>query len=105
MSQIKFHHQTEDNITLEILAGWDYPLQYHFMVIFEMEKQEDGSLLDTKTIWTNLNYPKSRYHMNFYMNILKLFKINPPDGFRELCEKNERNAEYIWENNQWKQIK
>lgn len=117
MSTIKFLHQGEK--ILEILAGWDPALKRHFMVVSEVldheedydeeesseDENENYDEYDIGHIWSNLDHHESKMNMDNYMFVLREMGISPPEGFRVLCEKNERESEYVWENNKWIKVR
>jgi hypothetical protein len=77
MSQLQFKSSNAIGKTVNILAGWDNPCQWYFMVV---EYQ-----VNDKLIYTNLSdreVPKDvRLQPEYFKNKLKELGIKVPEGF------------------------
>lgn len=84
MSQIKFR-ALHKNQLVEVVAGWDVPLQFFHLTIYDMNDE---------SIWCNLDYfdfdeLKTTTPLK---NALAKLNITPPDNFWDFVEKKEGNV-------------
>jgi len=102
MSQIKFN-TTYKTKAVEVMAGWDNPLQGYFLSIFKLDLENDDEelLYDNladKDLSSTMGFARST---GYFKTILEHFEIVVPDGFWERVERNERNVTHIFRNEQW----
>jgi hypothetical protein len=97
MSQI-FFKTTYLGKNCEVMTGWDPPLGFYHLTIFDPNASDDA---DTDVLWDGLD------RLGFcrdIKNIEKAFQnlnINPPDEIYTLIDKKEGNVFYKWDSNQW----
>ena len=85
MSQVQFF--TKEG--LEIIGGWDHPLLYFFLTIFDA---------DGESIWSNLDHfaIDELTTTTALRRVLVEQDISPPEGFWDIVERKEGNFIYKW---------
>lgn len=91
MSQVSFR-TTYDGHNVEVVGGWDRPLNGYHLAIFNLDVGED----DEQTLWCNLDLsPTSRAFPSStepHRKQLASMGIAPPPAFWELTELREGNV-------------
>ena len=77
MSIRRFYYTTPAGERLAIEAGWDRPLQYHFLLIFEADAR--GALRHIS--FSNLALPDPAMTLNDITHVLHRYGIVPPTHF------------------------
>lgn len=94
MSQVTFHtdHQGE---RIEVLAGWDTPLRYFFLVLYGPKRELLYSNLDHRDpAWLGRD-------TSLFRKELQTRGITPPEGFWERVERREGNVVHHHTGGQW----
>jgi hypothetical protein len=94
MSQIKFQTKL-NNKNIEIVAGWDKPLQSYHLTVFDLDDDEEDVLYD---IWNTHGFVKSTKEIREY---IVGNNISIPEDFFSLIEEKLGNVSYVWKNNRW----
>ena len=100
MSQVKFKTEYE-NKRVEVVGGWDNPLQSFHLTIFDLDAPED----EEEVIWCHLldgGYCKT---LNAIKKQLEKMEIEVPNEFFEHCSKREGNVVYIHGADNWSRFK
>ena len=97
MSQVKFEY-TYKGKPVEIMAGWDNPMQHYFLTVFDMD--EDA---DEETVWSTLDHPDTRDATGTERldAQLAIMSIDPPEGFWEKVRLKEGNKTHVHMGRQW----
>lgn len=96
MSQVKFKTKYNGE-TVEVMAGWDNPLQGFFMTIFGQPTEED----DEPILYNNLADPNAPGAMGFsrdteyFKHKLEELGIIAPAGFWQLVNRKEGNVHHV----------
>ena len=79
MSQIKFKGVTKDGIKVEVVGGWDPPLQEFFLNLYRLGVPED----EDDVLWSALDYPaeEDRCSTKRLRAVLEQFGVRPPSDF------------------------
>ena len=81
MSQ-HFYKTNYQNRPVEVVMGWDRPLQEYFLWIRYLDKKQQSFL------WHNLDYDIAlRYELNTFLNVLAGFNIQIPLAMIEDVQK------------------
>lgn len=98
MSQIKFK-TTYQNKPVEVMAGWDKPLSYYHLTIFNLDPEEE----DEETIYSDLEEPNPFGVKNVEVIKKKLdsFGIEVPDGFWDKVAEKRGNWIEIYDGYRW----
>jgi hypothetical protein len=85
MSRVQFF--TKEG--LEVVGGWDHPLRYFFLTIFDAEKE---------AIWSELDHfsPSALHATQPLREVLHEHNITPPEGFWDGVERREGNVYRKW---------
>jgi hypothetical protein len=80
---------------VDVMGGWDRPLQEFFLTVFDLECAEDA---DTDVIWSNIDDPSEadRRGTDRLRAKLKAFGITPPTDFWEQVERREGNITHVY---------
>jgi hypothetical protein len=91
MSQVLFRGVLSNNTPVEVMAGWDHPLQHFYLTIFDLS--EDA---EEETVWSTIAYPNTADSKGTARLRAKLVEmgLRAPPTFWELVEKKEGNAQY-----------
>lgn len=94
MSQVKFK-TTLNGKPVEVMAGWDIPLQGFFLTVFDLA--EDA---EEECIYSGMDDPKTRMGFmpktDYFRDILATeYGIVAPEGFWDLVEKREGNTVHV----------
>ena len=72
MSQ-HFYKTTYKNRPVEVVMGWDRPLQEYFLWVRYLDKKQQSFM------WHNLDHDiKERYRLGTFLNVLAQFGISVP---------------------------
>lgn len=101
MSQVKFQCQYQGK-PAEVVAGYDRPLNYYHLTVFDLSIAEDDYESD-ECIYSDLNDAGcfSHKHVDDLKPILNELGIDPPPGFWELCEQKVGNVIWIYAGEEW----
>ena len=97
MSQVKFRAVTESG-PVEIMAGWDRPLQEFFLTVFDLVPEAEE-----ETLWSTVNLPSSidtKTTLRIRTKLVEL-GIEAPEGFWERVERREANVTHTFGANGW----
>ena len=104
MSQVKFTATlfwgSKPDMLVEVMAGWDRPLQHYFLTVFDLDATDDES----ETLWSTLEYPDEAADQAGTVRLqeqLKSMNITAPDGFWERVERNEGNVFHKFGDGVW----
>lgn len=90
MSQIKFNSKLKNGDKVEVMGGWDSPLQEYFVTIFLDDGEVHASTMD--------NGGRSKADVQ---ELLDDNGINPPPGFWQLMDLREGNTVHRFVNDKW----
>lgn len=85
MSQIKFHAQYKKQ-PVEVMAGWDRPLQEFFLTLFDR---------DNEAVWSTMGEIIPPQTPDEVVEFLSRFQIDPPDGFADRLSRKEGNVIHV----------
>jgi len=95
MSQVKFESPFAGK-SVEIMAGWDRPLQHYFLTIFNMDDSED------EVYWSTLDFPSDEdKDTSRIRRQLDSMGIQTPEGFWERVERQEGNKLHVFMGGTW----
>lgn len=95
MSQINFKAEYKGQV-VEVMTGWDHPLQYYHLTLFDSNGE---------SIWCNLDQPQAfPKSLATIKNWLSGLEIQAPIGLWKLIEKHERNVNYVYEDGQFRKL-
>ena len=102
MSQVIFD-STHEGRRVSIMAGWDHPLQYFFLTVFNLDADEDT---ESDILWGTLGHPdpRDKEGTERIREQLKIMNLEPPKGFWDLLHRQERNVIHVYEEGVWKKV-
>lgn len=86
MSQVTFWGTDRTGQRVEVLAGWDEPMRWFFLVVFNT---------DGETLYTNLDHPAPAElgrDTRAFRHVLQTRGVDAPEGFWERVERREGNG-------------
>lgn len=88
MSQVKFT-AVIDGREVEVMAGWDRPLQEFFMTIFGPEDDDEENIIwSSVSNWSEVD----QSYTTRLRKVLDSFNIEPPKTFWDIVELREGNV-------------
>jgi len=98
MSQISFR-STYNEHQVEVVAGWDPPLQNYFLTVFDLDADEDES----EVAWSAINNPDDEdYRSTDRLQAqLRSMELEAPEGFWDRVHRQERNVTHIFDDGVW----
>lgn len=98
MSQVCYLTKDKTGRTLEVVSGWDKPLQQYFMTLFDTDR-------DDQPVWTALSNPspEDAVGVDRFKRMLVLRQLDVPQDYWEVVQRQEGNLRYTWdqEHNTW----
>jgi hypothetical protein len=96
VSQVKFKTPFIGK-RIEIMAGWDRPLQHYFLTIFNLDEDED------EVYWSTLDFPsdEDNHGTERLRRQLDSMGIPAPEGFWERVERQEGNVNHDFKDGAW----
>lgn len=95
MSQIKFL-ATYNGKPAEVMAGWDPPLGYYHLTIFDADPNAEEELL-----WDGLGNMGFCRSLNKIKTTLESLNIEAPPSLLDLIDRREGNVVYRWIGDKW----
>lgn len=97
MSQVKFETTYRDK-PVEVMAGWDRPLQHFFLTVFDLDPDAEE-----ETVWNTLDHPDARdAHGTERLDAqLAIMGIEVPESFWEKVHLREGNVHHIHMGGKW----
>jgi hypothetical protein len=109
MSQVKFKTEHKGK-PVEVMAGWDHPLQGFFLTVFDLDPNADVecvySDLDDHQLISNA-VPNCMGHTDtteYFRSVLKDMGIGVPEEFWARVELRERNVLHEFDGENWQRI-
>jgi hypothetical protein len=105
MSQVKFHATTNQDVLVEVMAGWDRPLKEFYMTLFFAGQEADDPDSD-EALWSTIgecgleDYPDTKR----IREKLAQFGITAPEGFWDRVELQEANVIHTFKDNAWTKL-
>jgi hypothetical protein len=96
MSQVSFKTVLDDS-NIEVVGGYDRPLDYYHMSIFNLDVGE----FEEDVVYCNLREEIFPVYPDFYKRVLGEMGVNVPDGFWERCCRKEGNSFYKFRDGKW----
>ena len=93
MSQVKFKTEYEGE-EVEVMAGWDRPLQGYFLTIFGSEDEPIYSNLDDIACSEGMGFMPDTGH---FREVLTKFNIKVPEEFWARVELQEGNVNHTFD--------
>lgn len=97
MSQVKFKTKY-DGKNVEVVGGWDNPLQSHHLTIFDLDAPDDA---ETDVLWCQMDHVGFPKTLEPLQKQLFIMGIDPPEGFWECCSLHEGNVVFTYRDNEW----
>lgn len=101
MSQVIFKASMPLNqgTQVQVVAGWDRPLQEYFLTVFLLEG-------DDEVWWSTMDEPSpaDKLRTEHLQQKLASFGIESPQGFWERVQRREANVYHIYQDSVWKEF-
>jgi len=95
MSQVRFK-TTYEGKNVEVMAGWDNPLQYYHLTIFNLDDPDEEVIFSGMDHWGFSTKSPDRLHEQ-----LQMMGIESPVGFAERVQKKLGNVFMTWDGENW----
>jgi len=95
MSQIRFNAKF-DGKDVQVSTGWDRPLQYYHLTIFDMNPNAEDDV-----VWSCLDHFGFCKSLDIIKDQLKKMNIECPEGTFDLIARKEGNVFYAWRDGKW----
>jgi len=99
MSQIKWKIEYKGK-QAEVMTGWDPPLGYYHLTIFDLDPNAEDELL-----WDGLGNLGFCRKLDTIRKTLDDLGITCPPGLFELIDQREGNTIYRWEDDEWQKVR
>lgn len=98
MSQVQFSATLAGNIPVDIMAGWDHPLRYFFLSVFDL--REDA---EAETLYSTIDDPSPEDSRSTARLQRKLdaLGVTVPRDFWAIVERRERSVQYMFVDDRW----
>lgn len=101
MSQVSFKANMtalNDGAQVQVIAGWDRPLQEYFLTVFLSG--------DDEVWWSTMDEPSpaDKFSTEHLQQKLASFGIEAPQGFWERVQRREANFCHFYQDSVWKEL-